>query len=355
MVISRGQVKEQAAQNITGARRNELEKISARPGSNILGCHMELHFANENIGWVSCLNHLWRTSDGGRTWQEMPYKSSGGLDPKFDFLNLNTVWAYTLVDIQKSEDGGYTWRVLPSPVSDNDGGDIFRMQFLKDGRRGWATGSQYVPCSKQVRDRLGIHGLAPDLKRCIKGAIFYTEDGGETWQKQAIDSKVGSSIGSLYIAPDGRVWTFLSPNVFYLADGEWRKVDYTKGQCEHKTLLETVGLSKTASDWDAPIGIFFVDDTGWLTFSNGYLAKSTDGGNTWCDLFNLNSLTNTFRKFYFSDANNGWLLADNIYRTKDGGTTWERVETNIELEDMYFLDTNHGWAISKEGLYRIRQ
>ncbi len=335
--ISSAQLKGHVADNTIAAQRNKLEKVGTRAVDNLPGCYMTLHFAGENEGWMTCLEHLWKTSDSGRTWQEIPYKSPDGMFPRFHFLNSKVIWAYTLTSIQKSENGGYIWKPISAPILKGQG-HIFELQFLKDGRRGWLTGNQYVSCSQQERDRVGIHGLAPDLERCIKGVIFYTEDGGETWQQQVVNSKVGSSIDYFYLSPDGRIWALLQPDVFYLAMGEWRRVDYTRGQCKHSNLLETVGFNKKMSDWYAPSEIFFVGEIGWLAFSNGYLAKSMDGGRTWCDLFDLKSITNNpgiyFRKLYFSDTNNGWGLADHVYRTKDGGSTWERIETSIDVEDI---------------------
>ncbi len=58
---------------------------------------------------------------------------------------------------------------------------------------------------------------------------------------------------------------------------------------------------------------------------------------------------------YFKDPKHGWGLDNHgeFYESKDGGETWVKIETNGKYEDMYFLDANHGWVTSKEGLFRI--
>lgn len=353
---SQAQLNQSATPNSVVLQESKFEKVSERPVRDMLGCFMTLHFANENVGWMSCLGYLWKTSDGGRNWQEIYYAGNDRL-PDYYFVNSSIVWAMTLHDLQKSEDGGATWKAVSPPLS-GERITLDDIEFLKDGQHGWLAASNYVGCPPEVRNNLGVHSLSPDGKRCLKGYIFYTEDGGESWRKQPFDSKLGSSIG-LRMTQESRVWAFHNLHVYYLADGQWIQVDYTKGRCKHESILETIDFYQQTFEPSGPVEIFFVGNTGWLSFSNGYLAKSTDGGRTWCDLFDLKTLTDDFRisstKLYFSDVNNGWGLADNIYETKDGGSTWKKIETNMGFEDMHFLDATHGWAISKEGLYRIKQ
>jgi len=314
---------------------------------------MDLYFANENDGWTSCLGRLWRTSDGGRTWQENQYTSKNGQFPEFHFFGSKMIWASTLHSLQKSEDSGNTWKNVSPPISDD--GDIGALNFLEDGKHGWLSGDKYVSCSSKVRDRLGIHGLAPDQKRCVQGVIFYTEDGGETWSQQFLASELGFSIGPLYIATDNRIWTFVYGHVAYFADGKWTEVDYAKSRCKKRDLLNTLDPNLSDSGPVGPEAIFFLGNTGWLSFSNGYLAKSTDSGMTWCDLFNLQTITRNpryyFRKLYFNSPTHGWSLADRIYETHDGGVTWRTI-TDQGFEDMYFLG-DRGWAISGEGLFHL--
>jgi photosystem II stability/assembly factor-like uncharacterized protein len=348
------QANKQATQNTPVAQENELEKVSEIPGDNLLGCFMTLHFVNERLGWMSCLGHLWKTSNGGREWQEIYFAGDNQL-PHFYFVNSNIIWARTLNKMQKSEDEGYTWKAVPIPLPKDDA-NLEDIQFLKDGKHGWLSVNNYVSCPPEIRSKLGMHSLSNDGQKCLKGHIFYTEDGGETWRQQSFSSNLGSGIG-IETTQDGQVWAFNDQHIFYFADGQWRKVDYTKGQCTHKNLLETVDFYGKTGEPFAPVKIFFVGHTGWLSFSNGYLAKSTDGGRTWCDLFDLETSTQNprsyFTELYFSNENNGWGFADHLYKTRDGGITWKQLMTNIDVEDMYFLDANHGWAISKEGLFRI--
>ena len=41
-----------------------------------------------------------------------------------------------------------------------------------------------------------------------------------------------------------------------------------------------------------------------------------------------------------------------IQKTMDGGQSWDAQETGAEdvLEDIFFLDDKHGWAVGENGL-----
>ncbi len=98
--------------------------------------------------------------------------------------------------------------------------------------------------------------------------------------------------------------------------------------------------------------VFFVNNqTGFLCATN-YLAKSTDGGLTWQKAL-PDSLNDNFINIFFVDANNGWVTASNsLLRTKDGGTTWQRIQKRFVF-DVQFFDANHGYITADTtALYR---
>ena len=67
----------------------------------------------------------------------------------------------------------------------------------------------------------------------------------------------------------------------------------------------------------------------------------------------------TFSAVAFLDSREGWVAGGSpfdqtgyIGHTRDGGKTWEQVETPIEttLTDIYFLDKKNGWAVGQQGM-----
>ncbi|HEX6733109.1 MAG TPA: hypothetical protein VF074_24015, partial [Pyrinomonadaceae bacterium] len=116
-----------------------------------------------------------------------------------------------------------------------------------------------------------------------------------------------------------------------------------------------------------PAATFFVDrKTGWLFITSGLIAKSTDGGRTWCDLFDPATLwpdngyafpSQQIGNIHFKDPKYGiGLDAEGfIYESKDGGATWHKEGTTIRFDSLVFLDANNGWALSKDKkLFRLR-
>lgn len=54
----------------------------------------------------------------------------------------------------------------------------------------------------------------------------------------------------------------------------------------------------------------------------------------------------------FIDEKNGWIVGavGTIFKTEDGGKTWERVPTEAEsLMQSYFIDQKHGWIVGRFG------
>jgi outer membrane protein assembly factor BamB/photosystem II stability/assembly factor-like uncharacterized protein len=98
----------------------------------------------------------------------------------------------------------------------------------------------------------------------------------------------------------------------------------------------------------------FIDaDTGWVVgsapYGIGYIRKTVDGGNTWvlqnpgtnCALYGA----------AFVNAQTGCVCGYHvILRTADGGSTWTTVvEDTVTYEDIFFLNSQTGWACGTSG------
>ncbi|MBA4850285.1 YCF48-related protein [Emticicia sp. BO119] len=110
--------------------------------------------------------------------------------------------------------------------------------------------------------------------------------------------------------------------------------------------------------------------TGWLAGYDqnvgNFIAKTTDGGNTW--IKKKTAINATLRKVYFLDNLKGWAIGYNCYqgcgypgqineayvlRTVDGGESWTPQRSqhlNIELSDVYFVNELTGWVVGVYGL-----
>jgi photosystem II stability/assembly factor-like uncharacterized protein len=178
--------------------------------------------------------------------------------------------------------------------------------------------------------------------------IIKTTDGGNTWVVQG------------NVSPSQILFSvqFIDANNGWAAGGNY--------------LLKTNdgGKSWVQVNRDTAYGIFatyFVDsDTGFVFGANGYISRTTDGGNSWrtlimddyiggyLDIFQFNAVT-------FTDKNTGWLVGagydgNEIYKTTDCGRTWTWNGQTItpvaseSLNDIYFVDKNHGFAAGQDGV-----
>ncbi|MDQ3020609.1 MAG: YCF48-related protein [Bacteroidota bacterium] len=100
--------------------------------------------------------------------------------------------------------------------------------------------------------------------------------------------------------------------------------------------------------------LFFVNPS--LGFAAGTLqdtiAVTYDGGLSWVKKSTGAQLFLNFIQLYFIDEQEGWMLSDYyyIFKTTDGGNSWNYINTDIQLPaNMFFNDPKTGW-ITGEGV-----
>jgi hypothetical protein len=121
-----------------------------------------LFFLDRQVGWVVVSEmkagggptRLWRTEDGGKTWEELANNIPPGGIGQLQFVSSTTGWLLKR-GVWLTEDGGTTWRQLPLKPAEGDT-SFTKMVFLTP-TEGWVAG---------------------------RGTVYYTADGGETWTLQ---------------------------------------------------------------------------------------------------------------------------------------------------------------------------
>ena len=323
--------------------------------------HPRVQFLNERDGWVSTGRKLWKTTDAGASW-ELTF--DGGTSKlgfsrnisDLQFVSADLGWVLTFEELRKTTDGGRTWRLLPNPLSD---GWLRSFKFLKDGKIGWVGGGLYRNLGEEEGTTNRFYAR-DGTKRGLFAAVFRTDDGGETWRSQPV-SRAAGDIGGFYFLDQRHGWAFGEAGDFYLKDGNWWQSQSGDVDDREDPVVKCEEIAIGGPTY-CPIAEHFVDPlVGWLANSNGYIGKSTDGGVTWTDIASLRAegpnygLPPAIGQFYFFNASTAWGLEwqGNLRTTLNGGATWTPTRLGFEFEHMYFHDAGHGWAVSKDALFRI--
>ncbi|HVS82894.1 MAG TPA: hypothetical protein VHE60_14285 [Pyrinomonadaceae bacterium] len=149
---------------------------------------------NPNIVFVAALGHaygpspdrgVYRSRDGGATWQKVLFKNDdvGAIDLNFDPTNSQIVYA-TMWNVRRPP-----WFIY-APAN-GPGGGIFKSS---DGGTTWKEISEGIPTEN--RGRIGV-AVAPTNRNRVyamvdakEGGLFVSNDAGTTWTRNSNDKRV---------------------------------------------------------------------------------------------------------------------------------------------------------------------
>ena len=244
---------------------------------------------------------LWKTTDGGTTWRPVTDGKIGSssigavavceADPDVVYIGGGeTQLRGNIIQgdgVYRSDDGGTTWEHLGLEAVQN----VARIRIHpRDCETAWVAA-------------FGVHS-APNPER----GVYKTTDGGASWRLTLFESE---DAGAVDLALDPN-----DPDVIYAAIWEaWRR---------------SWGMSSGG------------EDSG--------LWKSTDGGETWTEITSRLGLepATPIGKIGVTvsgaDSDRVWALVEHepeggVYRSDDGGETWERVNDERKLRQRAFYYT----------------
>lgn len=221
--------------------------------------------------------------------------------------------------IKQTDDGGETWENTAFHGGTNGSSDFnWYGIFAANENDVYACGSKFI------WDRFLFN-------------YAYTTSGGTSWDYQ---SNWGNAAGS---------WR----QVFFIDDQHGWKIGTQAGNgwVGHTTTgVENFNNSPVFDDQGLK-SVHFVDqNTGWVSGTNGFIAKSTDAGVSWTEL-QTGLTTEDLNKVFFINSMTGWAVGDEddmgiIIKTTDGGASWNAVNipATMELNGLYFVNENVGWA-----------
>jgi len=101
--------------------------------------------------------------------------------------------------------------------------------------------------------------------------------------------------------------------------------------------------------------VHFVDENiGFIVGNNGVILKTIDGGTVWNDVYNSSSIS--FLSVFALDENTIFAGSENgLYKSINGGETWDNLFYGQYITDIYFANDQLGWYFSEHDSYCIHE
>jgi photosystem II stability/assembly factor-like uncharacterized protein len=224
------------------------------------------------------------------------------------YVDENLIWASgTSGTLLMSTDSGVNWEfeMLPERIYAHD---IF---FINENT-GWICGKS--------------ENGGPNY-------IFGTSNGGSNWEFQLMQV-TGGTFKSIIFANESKGW----------AAGSFTDILYTTNAGQNWAIQ--------ASAPTDILSIFLLDSLHlWAATSSTFspTLTTTDGGLNWLP----DSTVMWARDVHFLDTLIGWAAGwSYVAKTTDGGLSWEEQYNKLqeEWDDIFILNENYGWAVSRSGL-----
>lgn len=272
------------------------------------------------------------TKDGGKTWSKSSIIPRTNVDLKFFTRDVGFFFNYSYA-LQRLGEGGI-YQLLKRPTIN----DTWYHKFISN-----LTNETRIVDITLANDTLAY------------SATTYGEFIRLKYPKST--STIVTSEGSLPIDRDITAIQFVDANNGWIMTHDWNYYFYPKGTRLYRTSDAGKTWTMVHSTKDFRSKNFFALTTQKLWYTGGAsIFKSVDGGRTWTKLHYKKPDNTKFEptKIVFLDDNRGFLLSlDEIYETKDGGTTWQRSMRALGINDFTLTRKSHLWAIGSKKLFRL--
>ena len=276
-----------------------------------------VYFTSAERGFVAGdKGYFAQTTDGGRTWTKQFVYTEEDINEIY-FRNDNNGYVVAGKKMFLTDDGGRSWREIKiyDPKNFRNTTPEFLSVRFADKKRGLIVGS-----------------LLNKEEEVVDSLVMRTEDGGETWSRIVVPSKL--ELFHLDFVNSSRGWIVGDKGLILTTDDggiNWRK--------------QTSGTANTLYNVD-----FRDSSEGYAVGAKGTILRTENGGEIWETV--KTNFPNTFLRVDFADDKNGWIsgYGGTILRSSDKGRTWIKQESQTSA-NLYglFMTKKYGYAVGADG------
>ena len=311
---------------------------------------------NNGTLWGCGLNsNLYYTEDGSE-WISKGFNFKS----KFygvDFLDKNNGW---LVGdsgrVFKTTNSGKIWRYLNIGKEETLYGVNFR-----DSLNGYITGksSIFVTTNANTWNKLKINGIDANsityLDTMIyatlnNGAIVLSYDKGKSWiETYKILDNNNYFISFIYCLNKDTLLICTNSGFLRSTNGG---VNWSESLLSNGAYITGLYFDKNKTGWATTSAY---DNVTYSPYAELY--KTNNAGNSWEKVL-TNDKNYYFIALAFIDDSNGWMSGErietkesDIYRTIDGGKTWNATNISGRVNEIKFIDRFNGWIFGSKGIF----
>jgi photosystem II stability/assembly factor-like uncharacterized protein len=190
----------------------------------------DIHFIDQNVGFATngWIREVWKTTDGGFTWDSEMFATSSGAYPNdIQFIDVNNGWITGYQCVFRTTDGGQNWTEYSNWLAlkgthffDAQNGiastfDYGKLFTTNDAGQTWALSYEdtILPEMYDLTFTDNLTGYWAGGQECRYGTchgepfILKTTDGGNTWLTQTHDAAATNILfNDLTFTPSGNGW-----------------------------------------------------------------------------------------------------------------------------------------------------